>query len=73
MLIPKIYSKLEFRGRDPGTIGADFENKEARYRKLWRARLNTQMAVLPPFDEIFHLVRRTMRSAGLLGGDDSGG
>ncbi|MBU4267614.1 MAG: nucleotidyl transferase AbiEii/AbiGii toxin family protein [Acidobacteria bacterium] len=67
MLIPEIYSKLEFRGRDPGTIGADFENKEARYRKLWSVRLNTQMAVLPPFDEIFRSVRRTMRSAGLLG------
>ena len=73
MLIPEIYSKLEFRGRDSGTIGADFENKEVRYRKLWNTRLNTQMAFLPPFDGIFRSVRRTIRSAGLFGGDEPGG
>lgn len=66
MLTQEIDSKLEFRGRNRDTLSEDFEKKEARYRKLWSTRLGSQMAELPPFEDVFRSVRRTMRAAGLL-------
>ncbi len=66
MLIPEIDSKLEFRGRSRDTMGEELEKKEARYKKLWNTRLDSQMAVLPPFDNVFPSVRRSLRAAGLV-------
>jgi len=40
--------------------------KEARYKKLWAVRLSQQMAALPPFDDVFRAVRRSLRDAGLV-------
>jgi len=65
-LMPEIDSKLEFRGRRRDTMGEEFERKEARYKRLWSARLGPQIAVLPHFDDVFRAVRRTMLAAGLL-------
>jgi len=45
---------------------ADLEKKEARYKKLWSVRLGSQMATLPPFEDVFRAVRRMLRSANLL-------
>ncbi len=66
MLIPEIDSKLEFRGRSRDTLGEELEKKDARYKKLWNTRLDSQMAVLPPFDNVFPSVRRSLRAAGLV-------
>lgn len=65
-LLPEIDSKLEFRGRSRDTMGEEFDKKEARYEKLWSVRLGSQMAVLPPFDDVYRAVRRAMRAAGLV-------
>jgi len=45
---------------------AEVATKEARYRKLWAVRLGPQMAALPPFDDVFRAVRRSLRDAGLV-------
>jgi predicted nucleotidyltransferase component of viral defense system len=68
MLIPEIDSKIEFRGRNRDTIGEEFERKEARYRKLWGPRLGSQMEALPPFDDVFRSVRKSLRAAELIRG-----
>lgn len=66
MLTQEIDSKLEFRGRSRDTIGEEFEKKEARDKKLWGTRLRSQMAELPPFDDVFRSVRRSLRAAELI-------
>jgi predicted nucleotidyltransferase component of viral defense system len=66
MLIQEIDSKLDFRGRSRDTLGEEFEKKEARYKKLWNPRLGSQMAELPPFDDVFRSVRRSLRAARLI-------
>lgn len=67
MLLPEIMSKLEFGGRRFDTLANDFDKKEPRYRKLWEARLGAQMTMLPPFEDVFRSVRRSVRVAGLFG------
>jgi len=66
MLTPELESKLEFRGRTREGMGEEFVSKQMRYKKLWTARLGSQMAELPHFDEVYRSVRRIMRAAGLL-------
>jgi hypothetical protein len=66
MLMQEIDSKLEFRGRSRDAIGEEFEKKEARYKKLWSTRLGSQMAELPPFDDVFRSVHRSLRAAELI-------
>jgi len=39
--------------------------KEARLKALWSRRLANQMAVLPPFDQVFRELRRVLRQANL--------
>ena len=65
-LVQEIDSKLEFRGRTRAGMTEELAKKEARYRKLWSARLAAQMAELPPFDEVYRAACRTLRAAGLL-------
>ena len=66
MLGPELDAKLEFRGRTRDGMGEDLARKEARYRKLWRHRLGAQMAALPPFDDVYRAVLRTLRAAGMI-------
>jgi uncharacterized protein len=66
MLVSEIDSKLEFRGRSRDTMGEEFRRKEARYRRLWNARLGSQMSELPPFDDVFRSVYRSLRAAELI-------
>ncbi|MFH0902836.1 MAG: hypothetical protein V2A73_19580 [Pseudomonadota bacterium] len=40
--------------------------KEARYKKLWIVQLGQQMAILPPFEDVFRVTRRGLRDAGLI-------
>jgi hypothetical protein len=65
-LLPEIKRKLRFRGRTRETMTADLEKKQARSKKLWSARLSPQMATLPPFEDVFRAVRRTLRAANLI-------
>jgi uncharacterized protein len=66
MLAPEIDSKLEFRGRTRDGFGEELGRKEKRYKKLWAARLRSQMANLPGFEEVYRSVCRSMRTAGLI-------
>jgi predicted nucleotidyltransferase component of viral defense system len=65
-LIPEVEAKLAFRGRTRDAMTAEIATKEARYKKLWAVRLGQQMATLPPFDDAFRAVRRSLRDAGLV-------
>ena len=58
--------KLQFRDRAIRDFADGFLRKEARYKKLWEARLSMQMVELPEYGDIFRLVRREFRRAGLL-------
>ena len=66
MLTSEIDGKLESRGRSRDTMGEEFEKTEARYTTLWNTRLGSQMAELPPFDDVFRSVRRSLRAAELI-------
>jgi uncharacterized protein len=66
MLVSEIERKMNFRGRTRETMTADLEKKEARYKKLWNARLGSQMATLPPFEDVFRAMRRSLRAANLV-------
>jgi predicted nucleotidyltransferase component of viral defense system len=65
-LIPEVEAKLAFRSRTRDAMTAELATKEARYKKLWAVRLGQQMATLPPFDDVFRAVRRSLRDAGLV-------
>jgi hypothetical protein len=62
---PSSRRKLEFRGTDCKDIENAILQKEARLKALWSARLAYQMSHLPPFEEVFRAVRRTLRQANL--------
>lgn len=66
MLGPELDDKLEFRGRTRDGMSEDLAKKEARYRKLWSVRLGAQMAALPPFNDVYRAVCRTLRAAGMM-------
>lgn len=64
-LADAICQKLEFRGKPREGLEAAILRKEARLKALWSGRLAYQMSKLPPFDEVFRAVRRTVRQANL--------
>jgi len=65
-LLPEIEDKLAFRARRRDSITGELAAKEARLKKLWTVRLGPQMATIPPFEEVFRAVRRSLREAGLV-------
>ncbi len=65
-LVPAVESKLAFRNRTRVTMSEAFTVKEARYKALWSARLSQQMSILPEFEDVFRVVRRRLREAGLI-------
>jgi len=67
LLVPEIKGKMESRGHSWNGLSEEFDKKETRLKKLWDARLGSQIVALPHFDEVFRAVRRTMRAAGLAG------
>jgi hypothetical protein len=64
-LIPAICQKLEFRHKACKDLQAAIVRKEARLAPLWEKRLSHQLTALPPFEEVFRAVRRTIRQAEL--------
>src|SRR5262249_48649560 len=65
-LIPDVEAKLAFRGRTRDTTTTELATKEPRYRRLWAVRLGQHMATLPPLDDVFRALRRSLRDADLV-------
>lgn len=61
----QIREKLKFRGKAFEGIEAAIAAKEPRLKALWSVRLSQQMSKLPEFNEVFRLVRRSIRQAKL--------
>jgi len=64
-LVPAIGEKLEFRGKPCEGLQAAIAAKKNRLEALWAKRLTYQMAALPPFEQVFRALRRTLRQANL--------
>lgn len=64
-LTDAIREKLEFRNKPCKGLEAAILQKEARLKALWSVRLAYQTTRLPPFDEVFRAIRRTLREAKL--------
>lgn len=64
-LAPAITAKLAFRALEAVGIQEAILRKEARLKALWSARLSNQMAVMPPFDQVFGEFRRALRQSNL--------
>jgi hypothetical protein len=64
-LAPAITQKLALRNQEATGIQEAICKKEARLKALWAARLANQMAVLPPFDQVFRELRRALRQSDL--------
>jgi hypothetical protein len=64
-LAPAITAKLAFRQQEAAGIQETIIKKEVRLKTLWTARLSNQMAVLPPFDQVFREFRRVLRQSDL--------
>jgi len=58
-------TKLALRQRVVAGVEQAIAAKEDRLRRLWTARLAHQMSQLPPFDDVFREVLRTVRAADL--------
>jgi len=66
-VVDAIEQKWDFRGKKLADVRSEFVAKEARYKKLWGPRLSGQMVDLPEFNEVYRIVRRAFRQAGLTG------
>jgi predicted nucleotidyltransferase component of viral defense system len=64
-LMPAMSAKLAVRQQEAAGIQEAILKKEARLKALWSARLANQMAMLPPFDQVFRELRRALRQANL--------
>lgn len=64
-LIPAICEKLEFRGKPCQGLQPAIARKEARLEALWTRKLAHQLVSLPPFEQVFRALRRTLRQADL--------
>ena len=65
LVVKAIVEKLAFREKTRKGIEVTIAQKGDRLEALWTNRLAYQMAKLPPFDEVFRNVRRTLRQAPL--------
>ncbi|GAG54876.1 unnamed protein product, partial [marine sediment metagenome] len=65
-LIEAVEEKLEFRGKKLTDVREEFLRKETRFRKLWKMRLSPQMASIPEFGQVYRVIQRKLRQAGLL-------
>ena len=65
-LSPAICEKLDFRGKPCQGLQQAIARREARLEALWTSRLAHQMVSLPPFEQVFRALRRTLRHANLM-------
>lgn len=62
-VLDAVVQKLAFRGITLDQVSDRLTDKEGRYKRLWKARLDAQMAELPEFDGVYRAVRRAFRQA----------
>lgn len=65
-LVDDIDEKLKFKGSSFKERKGEFLKKEKRLEKLWSKRLEAQMSKLPEYSDVFRIVKRAFRQAGLL-------
>jgi hypothetical protein len=65
-LVEAVEEKWEFRGKKLADVREEFLRKETRFKTLWKIRLSSQMASLPEFGQVYRVVQRGFRQAGLL-------
>jgi len=53
--------KIKFRGKELTDVKENLIHKEARLKKLWQARLSSQMILLPEFEQVFRATLRELR------------
>jgi uncharacterized protein len=58
--------KYIFRNIDPQQLIHAYDMKKDRLERLWSARLNDQLAALPPFDRVYREVRRRLAPEALM-------
>lgn len=68
-LFQEIKDKMKFKGLSFEKRKSEFSKKELRLKKTWITRLSKQTTALPEFDEVFRLVKRAFRQAGLVDED----
>jgi hypothetical protein len=62
-LVAAMNAKLAFRQPQAAGTQEAILKKEARLKALWSSRLANQMAMLPPFDQVFREIRLVLRQA----------
>lgn len=55
--------KIKFRGKELTDVKENLIHKETRLKKLWQARLSSQMILLPEFEQVFRATLRELRQA----------
>ena len=65
-LVEAVEQKWKFRGKKLIDVREEFLRKETRLKKLWKMRLSSQMTALPEFGQVYRVVQRELRQAGLL-------
>ena len=64
-LRPELETKLAFRQRTIANLVPSIAAKEDRLSRLWSNRLAHQMSNLPPFENVFRELMRTLRATDL--------
>lgn len=65
-LIQDVQRKMLFKNIVFEKIKNEFLKKELRLKKLWEKRLAQQMIFLPEYENVFRVVKRAYRQAGLI-------
>ena len=56
---------LDISSGEQAALDSQYRDFRTRLKALWAARLANQMAVLPPFDQVFREFRRALRHSDL--------
>lgn len=67
-LVGDIETKIKFKDASLDELRSQFAKKEKRLAALWKNRLDAQMSVLSEFDEVYRVVKRALRQAGITEG-----
>lgn len=63
---PLFERKTRAKGIDPGRFPAQFEDRVGRWHRRWNSEMSEHLPDPPRFDDVVRLVRRNLRTAGLL-------
>lgn len=63
---PLFERKATAKGLDPATFAVKFADRLDRYKGRWNREMSDHLAEPPQFDEVVRVVRRHLRTAGLL-------